>query len=79
MYELHYGSGGHGGPYPSVDAALVRARGLLASGEAHGTRIDVRAGVAGPLVAYVHKHAHRCAYCEEPARIIVTRFDREEG
>lgn len=29
MYELFYGTGGHGGPYPSLESAIRKAIALL--------------------------------------------------
>jgi hypothetical protein len=53
-YELHYGSGGHGGPYKNLREAKKRARALL-KGSPSERRIYIRRGVAGPLVDTVDK------------------------
>lgn len=49
MFELHYGRGGHGGPYPTLDAALDAARIHV---KVEGT-VAVRHGVGGALEAVV--------------------------
>ena len=50
--ELHYSTGGHGGPYPDLETAIDRAKALLL-GNRRETRIDVREGVNGKLLAVV--------------------------
>lgn len=52
--ELHYSTGGHGGPYfgeqDAIDAAVLLIRGCR-----HERWIALRAGVAGPLIGTVHR------------------------
>jgi hypothetical protein len=57
MYELHYSTGGHGGPYLTLDGAIASARHLLGSeppepnwSGPYGRTIEVRRGAGGPLV-----------------------------
>lgn len=52
MFELHYGTGGHGGPYHSLADALERAKAMLL-GSRSEHHVYVRRGVSGPLVAVV--------------------------
>lgn len=54
--ELHYSTGGHGGPYADLDTALERAR-LLLKGNLHEMFIQARQGVNGPLLATIAKAA----------------------
>lgn len=54
-YELHYGSGGHGGPYPSIKKAKKRARALL-KGSPTERAVYIRRGVSGPLVDVIKKY-----------------------
>jgi hypothetical protein len=49
MFELHYGRGGHGGPYPTVQEAITAAEARV---KVEGT-IAIRRGVGGPLEAVV--------------------------
>ena len=54
QYELHYGNGGHGGPYASLEEAKESAIRLLKGCKSEQS-IQIRQGVNGPLVARVEK------------------------
>jgi hypothetical protein len=54
QYELHYGNGGHGGPYANLDEAKEAAIRLLKGSKSEHS-IQIRQGVAGPLVTTVQK------------------------
>lgn len=54
MYELHYSTGGHGGPYDTLENAVERAKRLL-FGNRSEHHVYVRRGVSGPLVATVSR------------------------
>lgn len=56
--ELHYGKGGHGGPYATADEATGRAIKLL-EGSRTERSITVRRGVNGPLLRTVRKELDR--------------------
>lgn len=69
MYELHYSDGGHGGPYRVLgllrsrtveDAREGAARYLRRMPHPRG-HVDIRTGVAGPLVERVVNPA--CLHC----------------
>ena len=55
--EIHYGTGGHGGPYPNTVEALTAAIRKL-RGSHSERRIDIRDGVGGPLLAKVSKRSN---------------------
>jgi hypothetical protein len=48
MFELHYSTGGHGGPYATLGEAIAAAKALI-RGHAAEHRIEIRDSVGGPL------------------------------
>ena len=59
MLETHYSDGGHGGPFPTVYDAYHHAFLMLKGSQALRPmqRVDIRDGVAGPLVATLRRNA----------------------